>query len=880
MNIAVIRKKMTSCLADRLSLGSAFYYAFWTVMLYAKALNLTSADWQLQLCILAAGIFWGLKFLCTEWDLKSAVVTTVLLCLGVLTYFGSRDTGILFTILAITGAKDVNLNRLIRYIFWLKLLIFVATILMAVTGITENVYETVATNEGLVLKNRYYLGFIHPNYCHAALFILLALYSYLNFRKIGIWHLTVYVILNFILYLFTQSRTGLFLIFIFCALLVLLRRRRIFRFGKWIWTIAPVFCFGLSVVLGLRVDNSLALQDLDFDLSGRLSALNIYLTRFSPTPFGTTEVMEYMANNEVLDNFYVRLLLQYGTGAFVFFLLGTSCLIYYLCKKGRASAVLLVLSFLVLGLLEHFTQDAFLNVSLLFFIYALYGENPAEPFHKEEFGEDSSSLAIAKNSLLGSFVYYFVYTILNVVIPIVTAVYISRILGSDGVGRVNSAQNIVTYFVIVASLGIPNYGAREIAKASSREERDKVYSEIFFINLCSTLVCVAAYFIMLASLGFFRQNFPLYGMVSVQLVLNIFNVDWLYRGSEEYRYISASSLFVKIICLFAMFQFVVDRQSVETYALISSLALSAGYALNFFHADKLARFRFKDISIKRHFKPVLALLATQLAVELYILLDTTMLTFLRTESEVGYYTNAIRLVKTVVSLLTTIGAFLLPRLSYYYERKQMEDFHTVFNRAFRVLILLSVPCMLGLYLLSDTVVLTLYGAEFFPSIQIMMILCPLLVIMSIGNLFGTQLLMVVGHERRLLYSVLIGAGSNILMNAFLIPLFGGPGAAIASVLSELFVMIAQILLSRGYYRVSVPFGELLKTIFSSLVMLAAVSLIKIFVSNRVVELILGIVGGGAVFFLFELLLKNELLLELLSAVKAKLSARFGKRRKA
>lgn len=875
MNTTALQTKLRLRLTHQPWLGTVFYYAFWAVMLYAKALNLTSEHWLLRACVLAAGGFWGLKFLVTRWDTKSAVVTTLLCVLGVLTYFGSGDTGILFSILAITGAKDVNLNELIRFVLYLKVLIFAATVLMAVTGIVENVHEIVQTNEEYFLKDRYYLGFIHPNYCHASLFVILALYSYLNFRKIGIWHVMAFLALDFLLYLFTASRTGLFLIIILCALVLILRNRTAFRLGRWVGMLLPILLAGVCFLFGSdRVYFNATVQEWDFALSGRITGLYIYLNRFPLTLFGNPQVMAYMDNNNVLDNFYVRLLLQYGTVAFAVFLLGTALLLAKLYREGRASCVMLVLVFLILGMLEHFTQDAFLNVSLLFFIYGLYGPNVREFGSVSELDGDMTSYAIPKqHSLVYHFFYYFIYTLLNVVIPLVTIIYVSRILGSDGVGQVSFAQSIVSYFVIVASLGIPNYATREIAKVSSQTEKNRLYSELFLINLCSTAICIVLYFGMVGGMGYFRENFPLYGMVGVQLVLNIFNVDWLYRGTEEYRYITASSMLVKFVCLFAMFQFVVDRDSVEAYALISSIALAGGYLFNFFHAGKLCKLKFRGVSVARHLKPVLVLFATQVAIELYILLDTTMLGILRTDAEVGNYTNASKLIKTTVSVITTLGGILLPRLSYYYEHGKTEDFHAVFGRVFRLLVLITPPAMLGMYALSDTITLAFFGSGFYPAVQIMMIFCPLLVIMPIGNLFGTQLLMVVGQEKRLMYSVFLGAGSNLIMNAVLIPLTGAPGAALASVISELLVMLAQVYFCRGYYKVSLPPWELFSTVLATLVMVAAVTGIKMLIGSYVIELIVSLIVGVAAFLLLGLILRNPMLWEGVAAVKGALQKR-------
>ena len=137
--------------------------------------------------------------------------------------------------------------------------------------------------------------------------------------------------------------------------------------------------------------------------------------------------------------------------------------------------------------------------------------------------------SLAKNSL-----YNIIYKCSSLVFPLVTAAYISRVLLAEGIGKVNSASNIVQYFVILAALGLPTYGTKVIAaKSKEKKELSKAFSELFLINAISSTVCTLCYYIMIFNVSYFRDKIQLFVVMGFLIPLNIINVDWFYQGQEE-----------------------------------------------------------------------------------------------------------------------------------------------------------------------------------------------------------------------------------------------------------------------------------------------------------------------------------------------------------
>ncbi|MGN1234710.1 MAG: flippase, partial [Christensenellaceae bacterium] len=519
--------------------------------------------------------------------------------------------------------------------------------------------------------------------------------------------------------------------------------------------------------------------------------------------------------------------------------------------------------FALSGFFEHFTVDVFLNVSLLFFAPVLFStkEAPEAEFVREG----------GKRSLVENFISYAGYTLLQVVIPLVTIVYVSKLLGAEGVGKVSYAQTIVSYFTIIASLGIPHYGTREMAKCKTETERNRTFTQIFMLNVFSTTVCLVAYLGMISLVESFALAKKLYVAAGIAILLNYVNVDWLFRGTEEYSYLTESSVIMKGISLVCILVFVTDRGDTAAYALFSAFALTGAGILNVIYARRFIRFDFTGFDWKRHLKPVFVLLAANVAIELYTLLDVTMLGIFKTDAEVGYYSNAVKLVKTVVTVLTAIGAVMLPRLSVSMGQDRGGTDRAV-SKTLKILLLVCVPAFAGLYLLSDSLVLALFGAEYLPAVPMLMALSPLVVIMGVGNLFGTQVLLSANAERKLLLSVVCGALTNLAMNLVLIPSFGGKGAAIASVASELVVMLLQLVFARKYCKFAFDLRSTLIVLISTALMAAVVVLVRMLVTSAVWELLIAIVPGVAVYFGVCILLREETVLEGVSLAKGKLSS--------
>jgi O-antigen/teichoic acid export membrane protein len=473
-----------------------------------------------------------------------------------------------------------------------------------------------------------------------------------------------------------------------------------------------------------------------------------------------------------------------------------------------------------------------------------------------------------QKSLVNNSILFSLFKILNVLFPFIISAYVSHILMPSGIGQVASAQNIAAYFIFGAALGIPVYGTRVIARSKdSHEDLDRSFSELFLLNLFSSCVFTLAYVILLTSNNIVASETKLLFICGLPIALNIISIDWLYQGLEKYGYILTRSLICKVIALIATFLLVKNENDVFVYAAILIFASSANSFLNIIRIKHVVNFKFRGISLKKHIRPIMIFFFSSLAIELYTMVDVTMLTYLRSDSVVGLYSNATKTVKSVIMLLTALSAVTFPRFSIDFEHNEGNNIRDLSNKTMSVLFFLALPSMIGMIFLAEEIIKLFYSDAFILAVPTMQILSMLIVPITFSTFWGSHLLCAVNKEKKMLYAVLAGAGTNICLNSILIPLYAQNGAAVASVVSEIVVFIVDYIMVRKYVRLGFCTKDMVLSIIASAIMALFVLLIKLVIRETFVCLLIAVLGGIFVYACASYFLKNPIFFTLIDKLK-------------
>ncbi len=471
--------------------------------------------------------------------------------------------------------------------------------------------------------------------------------------------------------------------------------------------------------------------------------------------------------------------------------------------------------------------------------------------------------SVIKNSF-----YYILYRLVNVLYPLVTATYVSRVLEPDGIGEISLAQTIVVFLVACALLGIPNYGVREVSKLKTKENRGKLFFELFIINAISTLSLIIIYFALI-NLFDLNINRNLYNIEGIILILNFINVDWFYQGMEEFKYITIRSCIVKVVSIFAIFIFVKDKSDICNYALIFALAYAGNYIFNLINLRKYINFNcIKKLRPKKHIKNVLLLAITYISNEIYVTIDSIMLGFMSDNTQVGYYSNAMKLIKILINVLTAIGVALLPRISFLRSNNKNKEVYFLIEKIIKILMFITIPSMIGISLVSNDLVVILFGKAFQPSKTILIILSLLIIFRTFSNLF-LQILISDNRDKNVSLTYLFAMVLNIILNLIFIPKFEANGAAFASIISEFYILIMLYKNSKKYNPIKFDKNNIKILIVSNVIMSLVVVSISFVKMNLIIKLIVQITSSVFVYILINYILNNEVIIDIIKIIKEK-----------
>ena len=466
-------------------------------------------------------------------------------------------------------------------------------------------------------------------------------------------------------------------------------------------------------------------------------------------------------------------------------------------------------------------------------------------------------------------------TLMGLAFPLVTFPYASRILLPEGIGRVNFALSVTSYFAIIASLGIENYGIREAAKVrDDRQRLSQLAREILAVNIISTAAAYALLAAALLGIPRLAEYRELLCVCSAGILFTTVGVGWLYSALEDYLYITMRSIAFQVLSTVLLFAFVRTKDDCVQYAAIAVVSSAGSNILNLIHSRKFVDFwGHGRLNMRKHIKPILVLFAMAVTVKLYTALDTTMLGFMKGDREVGIYTAATKINRMILSLVTAASAVLLPRLSFYSRQEDKSAFLRLSYKGVDAVLLIALPCAVGLCVLSTPVVHILSGAEYDAAIIPMRIMNPVILIIGLSGYIGIQLFMPLGRERWTLWSVMAGAAVNLTLNLSLIPRHGAIGAAVATVIAESCVTAVQLCFVRRYLALRPVLVSFLKYLVCSCVMSAAVFLCMRLARTEWLALAVGVPAGIAVYSALLVAWKDSFAMGFLGAIRTRLQKR-------
>ncbi|MCH5335647.1 MAG: flippase [Alistipes sp.] len=470
------------------------------------------------------------------------------------------------------------------------------------------------------------------------------------------------------------------------------------------------------------------------------------------------------------------------------------------------------------------------------------------------------------NSLKGNVVLNVINTITSIIFPVITFPYASRILTPEGIGAVNFLFSIVQYVVLLTSIGIPMYAIREIAKyRDDRRLRNNIAVEIIILHLILSLFGYVIIYLLGRFVPQIHDQLELLYILSLTVLFNCIGVNWFYQGIEDFLFITVRAVIVRTLAAAALFIFVKDRSDLLIYGAVVVGTSVGNNLFNFIHLRShisLKDIDFGSLNIMRHFRPALHIFVFNLITSIYVHLDSVMLGFMKGDTSVGLYTAGVKLSHIILSVVTSLGVVMIPRCSNLIQQGEHDKFALISRKAIRLVVFAALPMAAGLMLTAQPVIALFCGSEFMMSVPVLYWVSPIILFVGITNVLGLQILYPQNRENIVIWSVAGGAAVNFLLNLVLIPVYAQKGAAAATFCAELTVLCLQIVLGRRYIPFKFTDCRFMPYVAAVAVMIAAVLPVVLFVRGPLLQILLSVSVGCAVYCGYLLLRRDDTIMDI------------------
>lgn len=478
-----------------------------------------------------------------------------------------------------------------------------------------------------------------------------------------------------------------------------------------------------------------------------------------------------------------------------------------------------------------------------------------------------SSSLVKRNTILN-----IIRSICTVVFPLITFPYISRTLLADGVGKINFGNSIVSYFSLFASLGITTYALKECARnRNSRESLSITASEIFSINVCSTLLSYAilALFIIFAK--------PLYNyrslivIQSTAILFNTLGAEWINSAMEDFAYITFRSVFFQGLSIVLMFIFVHQPEDYMRYAAITVLSACGSNIVNVFYRKKFCDIYFTfRMNVKKHLPPILLFFSMVLAQQVYVNSDITILGLYKSDYEVGLYSTSVKIYNIVNSVVASVSTVVWPQIAEAYKRGRQSDVNRLSKYSLNFIFVLGLPSIVGINVIAKELILLIAGEEYVGATMSLHILTVALLFSFLGGWIGSTMFLPNSKESICLIASTVAAVVNIVLNLVFIPFFGLNAAAATTAIAEGVSLIFLLLHFDKNMKIDGIYEMLEGPVLGSAFIIASSVVIRIFFDAPILICILTMFSSVVGYFGVLVFVKDTFLMGYINPIVRKL----------
>lgn len=474
-------------------------------------------------------------------------------------------------------------------------------------------------------------------------------------------------------------------------------------------------------------------------------------------------------------------------------------------------------------------------------------------------------VSIKRNAILNT-----LKTIVGLLSPLIIFPYTSRVLGVDGIGQFNFSNSVVSYFILIANLGVFTYAIREGAQyRGCKEEINKFASEVFTINLLSTIVSYILLGLSFLLVPHLRSYQIIIIILSADMFFSTLGTQWIYNIYEDFTFITIRTIGFQGLSIALTFLLVNDPSDVWLYAAKTVIVNIVSNIFNYIYAKKYVRINIVfNKRIFKHFKPILLIFSTTIAINIYVSADSTMLGFMTDDYNVGLYSISVKLYTIIKNLILAVLTVLVPRFAIL-SRTDKASYTNFFTKTYKTLIVILLPLCTGLACLSKEIIMLVAGNQYIDSSVSLKILSLTCAIALVAYLFVHCNLIPLKREDIVLKATIFSAVVNILLNFVMIPKLSIAGAAISTVVAEGIVLLISYKYGREMINIKLVDRDFLITVFGCVLIAITSIVVHYMVESWLIVLLITITISVIIYFAAMFILRHSIMVEIINQLRRK-----------
>lgn len=441
-------------------------------------------------------------------------------------------------------------------------------------------------------------------------------------------------------------------------------------------------------------------------------------------------------------------------------------------------------------------------------------------------------------NLKKNFIYNSLLTLSGYIFPLLTFPYVTRILGVHNIGIVNFAFSVIDYFILFSTLGFAIVGLREIARCQDNVQRNLIFSQLVSVHIILSFIVLLIYAICVCIVPQLYEYKSLFWIGASKIILNVFLVEWLYRGLQNFKYITLRTIITRTLYVLAIFIFVRQNDDYIIYFIITMAQVLLNAVINWNYSKKYVVFSFTLKGTRKFLVPLFSYGINMILLSFYTTFNVMFLGFVSGAIAVGFYTTATKLYSIILSVLQAYNGVFIPYLNTLYSQGKIDDFKKTIEKSFKIVSMLSIPLVAVSFVLAPQIINLIAGDEFAPSVYPFRIVLFQVLIIGISQITNSQILLSLKKDKEILISTVYGTLTSVLILLIFVRDYGEIAAAYAVTLSHVVEFAFLLYYAKKNLEFKFPINSFMKTFLYTIPMIAFCLLAQYMIDNVLLILLI------------------------------------------